>query len=165
MISGMFGSYVLVGDTVGNMMMADTLSHDRPQLKSGRYPDAVLLVESNALNTQAIVVFESGRVVQVDTTDPHALKEYPLVRRDVIYATFSLAAQLERFLMTDSSGTVEIWETTNTAPNKIASFNHGHTSIGLSSFSLDGNRVISMGDDGTFRLWDIEKRALLWSYP
>lgn len=83
LIAGMFGSYVLVGDTVGNVMLADTSSNRRPQL-GGRYLDAALFIESSSDGNRAIVVFELGRAMLVVMNDPSKPIKFELVTDDTI---------------------------------------------------------------------------------
>jgi WD40 repeat protein len=164
LIAGMFGSYVLVGDTVGNVMLADTLSGKRPQLKGSRYRDAALFIESNPEGTRAIVVFESGRVELVVIDDPSAPAEYELGAKGTIHVSFSPAADVDCFLTASQTGQIDVWQLAGGSLAKLASFNHGGTATGLASFSSDGRRVISLGNDGTYKVWDLGERRLMVSY-
>lgn len=165
LIAGMFGSYVLVGDTVGHVMLADTSSPKRPQLKGVRHPDAALFIESNLEGTRAIVIFESGLTEFVVIDDPSAPAEYKVGTEGTIHAAFSPRPRFDRFLTASRTGQVDVWQFSKGAPTKLASFNHGGTAVGLASFSADGARVISLGNDGAYRVWDISKQKLLISYP
>ena len=61
LIAGMFGSYLLVGDTLGHVMVADTVSESRPQLRKGsRRGDPALSIESNVDANRAIIVFSQA---------------------------------------------------------------------------------------------------------
>ena len=164
LIAGMFHSYVLVGDTVGHVMLADTLSDKRPQLKGGRYPDAAVFIETSPDADRAIVVFESGRTAFLVIDDPASPGEYELETKGTIHAAFSLRPRVDRFLTTSRTGRIDVWRLTHGAPNRLASFEHGATAVGLASFSGDGTRVISLGDT-SYKIWDIGQRTLVASYP
>jgi hypothetical protein len=170
LIAGMFGSYVLVGDTVGNVWLAGTLPEKRSampaakQLKVSRYRDAALFIESNPDGTRALVVFESGRVAFVVIDDPSAPAEYELGAKGTIHASFSPAPYVDRFLTASQTGQIDVWQLAGGSPAKLASFNHDGTATGLASFSSDGSRVISLGNDGTYKVWDLEERKLMVSY-
>jgi hypothetical protein len=164
MIAGMFGSYVLVGDTVGHVMLADTSSDKRPQLKGGRYRDAVLFIESNSDANRAIVVFESGRAELVVIDDPSAPAEFDLQTKGTMQAAFGPAPHADRFLTTSRTGWIDVWQLMSGIPARLASFNHGDTPVGLASFSSDGRRVISLGNDSTYKVWDVASQALVVSY-
>ena len=165
LIAGMFDSYVLVGDTVGHVMLADTSSDKRPQLKGGRYPDAALFIETSPDADRAIVVFESGRAAFLVIDDPASPGEYELATQKTIHAAFSPRPHADRFLTTSRTGRIDVWQSTAGAPAGLASFEHGATAVGLASFSGDGTRVISLGDDGAYKVWDIGQRKLVASYP
>ena len=165
LIAGMFGSFVLVGDTVGHVMLADTSSEKRPQLKGGLYPDAALFIESNSEANRAIVVFESGRVQFVVINDPSSPAEYELGTKGTIHAAFIPRPHTGRFLTASQTGQIDVWRFADGAPAKLASFNHGTTPVGLASFSGDGARIISLSDDDVYKVWDISKRELVVSYP
>lgn len=165
LIAGMFGSFVLVGDTVGHVMLADTSSEKRPQLKGGLYPDAALLIESNSEANRAIVVFESGRVQFVVINDPSSPAEYELGTKGTIHAAFIPRPHTGRFLTASQTGQIDVWRFADGAPAKLASFNHGTTPVGLASFSGDGARIISLSADDVYKIWDISKRELVVSYP
>jgi hypothetical protein len=164
LVAGMFDSYVLVGDTVGHLMLADTVSAKRPQLKGGRYRDAALFIESNLEGTRALVIFESGRVEFVVLDDPSSPAEYELEAKGTIHASFSPRPHVDRFLTASHTGQIDVWQFPNGIPAKLASFNHGETAVGLASFSGDGTRVISLGNDGAYKVWDIRTRELMASY-
>jgi hypothetical protein len=165
-ISGMFGSYVLVGDTVGHLMLADTLSNKRPQLEiSRRHPGAALFIESNTDGKRALVVFESGRAELVILDDVTSPGEFALDMSDTIYAAFSPSPSSNEFLTSSRSGKISLWQFAVGRPVQLASFDHGGTPVGLASFSADGNRIVSVGDDGSYKIWDIGARALVASYP
>ena len=167
LIAGMFGSYVLVGDTVGHVMLADRSSWDRPQLpqlEGAPYPDAALFMEGNPDGNRAIVIFESGRAELVVIDDPSCPCEFELGRSSTMHAAFSPRPGMDRFLTTSHTGRIDVWQLTNRIPAQVVSFNHGETPVGLASFSSDGTRVISLGDDNTYKVWDIASRALLVSY-
>jgi len=165
LIAGMFNSYVLVGDTVGHVMLADTLSGKRPQLKGGRYPDAALFIETSPDANRAIVVFESGRAAFLVIDDPASPGEYEIEAQGTIQAAFSPQPHVDRFLTGSRTGRIDVWQLADGVPARLASFNHGATAVGLASFSSDGTRVISLGDDGAYKIWDIDKRKLVVSYP
>jgi WD40 repeat protein len=164
LIAGMFGSYVLVGDTVGHVMLADTLSGNRPQLEGGRYPDAALSIESKPDGNRAIVIFESGKAQLVVIDDPSSPAEFGLGTNGTMHAAFSPRPRADRFLTTSHAGRIDVWQLTNGIPAQVVSFNHGKTPISLASFSSNGTHVISLGDDNTYKVWDIASRALLASY-
>jgi WD40 repeat protein len=166
LIAGMFGSFVLVGDTVGHLMLADTSSNRRPQLKGGERRDAALFIESHAEANRALVVFESGRGELVVIDDPSAPAEYELEATGTIQAAFSPHPHTDRFLTASHSGQIDVWRFAGAAPAKIASFSLGNkTPVGLASFSSDGARVVSLGSDGTYKVWDISTQELVASYP
>jgi WD40 repeat protein len=163
MIAGMFGSYVLVGDTLGHVMMADTSSEKRPQLKGGRAGDAVLFIESNSDSNRAIVVFESGRAKLVVIDDPSTPIELELESTCVLQAAFSPAQHSDRFITASCTGRIDVWHLTNGSPVRLASFNHGDTPVGLATFSSDGRRVISLGEDNTYKVWDVASQTMVTS--
>lgn len=166
LIAGMFGSHVLVGDTVGHVMLADTLSVKRPQLKGGRYKDAALFIESNLQGTNAIVTFESGQAKFVALGDPSSPVEHELSAQDTIHASFATLPHTGRFLTTSRTGEIGVWQFAGTAaPDKVATFKHGETPVGLATFSNDAARVISVGNDGTYKIWGIDRNELVVSYP
>ena len=164
LIAGMFGSYVLVGDTVGHLMLADTLTNKRPQLKGGRHPDAALFIESNPTGTRAIVIFESGRASLVVLDDPSSPAQFDLEQPGVIHASFSPGPEGDRFLTASRTGEIGVWQIVNRSPVARASFKHGESPIGLASFSSDGARVVSLAADGVYKIWDIARQELLASY-
>jgi WD40 repeat protein len=165
LIAGLFGSYVLVGDTVGNLMLADTKSSARPQLRGSRYLDAALFIESNAQRPRAIVVFESGKSELVVLDDPNAASEFELGTKDTIAVAFSPTAAVDRFVTASKSGQVDVWEFDGGRPTRLASFDHGGVPVGLASFSSGGERAISLGGDGTVKVWDVAGRTLLATFP
>jgi hypothetical protein len=165
LIAGLFGSYVLVGDTVGNLMLADTKSSARPQLRGSRYLDAALFIESNAQRPRAIVVFESGKSELVVLDDPNAASEFELGTKDSIAVAFSPTADVDRFVTASKSGQVDVWEFDGGPPTRLASFDHGGVPVGLASFSSGGERAISLGGDGTVKVWDVAGRTLLATFP
>ncbi len=112
----MFDSYVLVGDTVGHVMLADTSSDKRPQLKGGRYPDAALFIETSPDADRAIVVFESGRAAFLVIDDPASPGEYELATQKTIHAAFSPRPHADRFLTTSRTGRIDVWQSTAGAP-------------------------------------------------
>jgi WD40 repeat protein len=161
LIAGMFGSYVLVGDTVGNVMLADTSSNRRPQL-GGRYLDAALFIESSSDGNRAIVVFESGRAMLVVMNDPSKPIKFELVTDDTIQVAFGPRG--DHFLTASRTGRIDVWHLASGIPVRLASFNHGKTPVGLASFSRDGSRVISLDDDSTYKIWDVASGATIVSY-
>ena len=165
LIAGMFGSYVLVGDTVGHIMLADTESPNRPQLKGGRHRDAALLVESNKKGTRAIVVFESGRADLIVLDDLKSPAQYEVATANVTFAAFSESATSGRFLTATKDGKVDLWDFADVKPKRRASLSHSVTSVGIAGFSKDDERVMSLGNDGTFRLWDVITGRLIASKP
>jgi hypothetical protein len=164
LIAGMFGSYVLVGDTQGNLMLADTVSDERPQLRR-EFKDAPLLFESNERGTRAIVICESGRADLIVLDTPHSPSQHQIAKEGVIFGSFSQSPGSEHFLAATKQGRIDVWDFDSGKLKKLASFNHGKTPIGLAEFSKDEHRVVSLGDDGTFRLWDITTGNLIASGP
>lgn len=165
LIAGMLGSYVLVGDTVGHVMLADTASPERPQLRGSRYPDAALFFEADASGTRAIVIFESGRADLVGLDDPTSPVEHELAPEGVVHASFGPRPYADRLLTASETGQVEVWRFDGEGLTRLASFDQGDVPVGLASFSSDGTRIICLGGDGTYRIWDIEERGLIASYP
>ena len=165
LIAGMFGSYVLVGDTVGHVMLADTLSDKRPQLKGSRYRDAALFIETNPDANRAIVVFEAGSAAFLVIDNPASPSEYEIETQDTIHAAFSPRPHANRFLTASRTGRVEVWQFAAGVAARLASFDHGPTAVGLASFSGDGTRVISLGDDSAYKIWDIGQKKMMVSYP
>ena len=165
LIAGMFDSYVMVGDTVGHVMLADTVSDKRLQLKGGRYPDAALFIETSPDVDRAIVVFESGRAAFLVIDNPGSPGEHELEMQGTIHAAFSPRPHADRFLTANRMGRIAVWQWAHGAPARLASFEHGATAVGLASFSSDGTRVISLGDDGAYKVWDIGHRKQVASYP
>ena len=47
---------------------------------------------------------------------------------------------------------------------RYLTFKHGETSIGLVGFSSDGSRVISLGTDSIYKIWDIATGSLVGSF-
>ena len=163
LIAGMFGKYVLVGDTVGHLMLADITSADRPQLEGSRHGDAALFIDSNAAADRAIVIFESGQASLIDLADPTQPQEMRLDVDDVAFAVFNPNADSKQFLTTTRDGLLQIWYADRGGPRREAVLDHAGVTVGLASFSRDGARVISLDDSGIFRRWDIESAALLSS--
>lgn len=171
LIAGMFGSYVLVGDTVGHLMLADTESDKRPQLRSSRHRDAAVFFETNAAGTLAIVIFESGRSDLIVLDDLAAPVEHELATEGIVHAEFGPAAQSDRFLTTSKTGRVDVWRFTGARtgsegrPYRVSSFTYGNTAVGLASFSSDGQRIISLDDKGAFQITDAATGSHVVSYP
>jgi hypothetical protein len=107
LIAGMFGSYVLVGDTVGHLMLADTGSPRRVQLSGGRYGDPALFFESNESGTRTIVVFESGRAELINLEDVNSPIEIEVEKQGVDVATFSRSLRSERFITATKTGEIQ----------------------------------------------------------
>jgi hypothetical protein len=107
LIAGMFGSYVMVGDTAGHLMLADTVSPERPQLKGH---GAALFIEANKRGTRAIVVFESGMADLVVFDDLNTPVQREVASEGVIFATFSQSEGSEHFLTATKSGEVDLWD-------------------------------------------------------
>jgi hypothetical protein len=164
LIAGYFGTYLLVGDTVGHLMLADTKSSARPQLRGGKYPDAALFIESSAQRPRAIVVFESGKSELVVVDDPNAASEFDLGTKDTIAVAFSPMEDVDRFVTASKSGQIDVWQFTSGPPTLLASFDHGDVPVGLASFSSQGERAISLDADGTVKVWDIARRGLLSTF-
>ena len=121
-------------------------------------------MESNSDGNRAIVIFESGRAELVVIDDPSSPAEFELGANGTMHAAFSPQPHADRFLTTSHTGRIDVWQLTNGIPVQVVSFDHGETPVGLASFSSDGSRVISLGDDSTYKVWDIASRALLVSY-
>jgi len=137
-------------------MLADTLSNKRPQLDRGsRYPGAALFIESSTDGKRALVVFESGRAELVILDDVTSPVEFALDMSDTIYAAFSPSPSSNEFLTSSRSGKISLWQFAVGRLVQLASFDHGGTPVGLASFSADGNRIVSVGDDGSYKIWDI----------
>ncbi|MBI2718729.1 MAG: hypothetical protein HYX36_08200 [Rhizobiales bacterium] len=162
LIAGMFGSYVLVGDTAGHVMLADTVSDARPQLGRGR--GAALFIEGNVNGNRAIVIFESGQAQLVIIDDPRSPIVCELDMADVMGAAFDPGLDADRFVATTRTGEIAVWQIASRTATRIASFNHGQTAVQLAGFSGDGSRVISLGDDGTCKIWNIRTQSLVASY-
>lgn len=171
LIAGRFGSFVLVGDTVGNLMLADTASGVRPQFRGGRHPDSVVFVESNAARDRAVVVFESGRtdflllqdlvrVAQKPETFQHRVAE-----TGTVHVAFAPEPRADRFVLSTRSGGVEVWDSSTGVPVRAAAFRHEGSGVGMAGFSRDSLRVISLGEDGTCHVWDLARRERIASYP
>jgi hypothetical protein len=109
LIAGMFGSYVLVGDTEGNLMLADTVSDERRQLRR-QFQDAPLLVESNERGTRAIVIFESGRADLIALDTPHSPSQHQIANEGVILGSFSQSPGLEHLLAATRQGRIDVWD-------------------------------------------------------
>lgn len=165
LIAGMFDSFVLVGDTVGHVMLADTASGERPQLMGSGYRDAALFFEENHDGTLAIAIFESGRADLIDLDDPTLPIEHNLSVEGTIHASFALSSRSDRFLTASEAGEIDVWRLDAGGPEKLSSFDHGDTAVGLTSFSMDGTRVISLDLDGTYKVWSLPDQSLLASYP
>jgi WD40 repeat protein len=163
LIAGMFGSYVLVGDAMGHLFLADTVSPERPQLNSGH--GAALFIETNAKGTRAMVVFESGRADLVVFDKLKTPVQRNVANEGVIFATFSQSKESERFLTATKSGEIDLWNFDGGTVKRLSHFNHGKTPVRLAGFSKDELRVISLGDDGTLRLWDSSTGGLIASIP
>jgi hypothetical protein len=165
LIAGMFGSYVLVGDTVGHLMLADTLTDKRPQLRGGRrHADAALFIESNPAGTRAIVIFESGLASLVVLDQPSAAAQVEIDMKGVIQASFGPGPTPDRFLTASRTGEITVWQFADRTLARLVSFSHGGTAIGLASFSSDGTRVISLGADGVYKIWSIAGQDLVVSF-
>jgi WD40 repeat protein len=163
LIAGMFGSYVLVGDTTGHLFLADTVSSKRPQLTSGH--GAPLFIETNEKGTRAIVVFESGKADLVVLDNINTPIQREVANEAVIFATFSQSKGSERFLTATKSGEIDLWNFDGGTVKRLSHFNHGKTPVRLAGFSEDELRVISLGDDGTLRFWDSTTGGLIASIP
>lgn len=111
-------------------------------------------MESNPDSNRAIVVID----------DPSSPVEFELGTKETMQAAFSPQPHTDRFLTTSHTGRIDVWQLTAGIPARLASFNHGETAVGLASFSSDGSRVISLGDDGTYKIWDVVSQALVVSY-
>lgn len=163
LISGMFGKHVLVGDTIGHVMLADTASESRVQLRGGSTQDAPLFVESNTDGNSAILVFESGRADLLSLADLRKVGQLTLPVERVVFADFDQTRAANRFVTATRDGTVDVWEFATGTPRKRGSFVHGKSSVGLVAFSANGSRVISLGDDDTIHLWDLRRGRTLFS--
>ena len=146
-------------------MLADTASKERPQLKGGRYRDAPLLFESNEKGTRAIVVFESGRADLIVMNNPRSPQQLQVANEGIVFASFSQSPRSEHFLLATKQGRIDLWDFEGAKLKELASFNHGQTPVGLAGFSKDEHRVSSLGDDGTFWLWDATSGHLIASGP
>jgi len=164
LIAGMFGSYVLVGDTEGHLMLADTVSEKRPQLTL-RSRDVPLVFEGNENGTRAIAVFESGGADLIVMDNPRDPKQLHVASEGVVLASFSQSPGSERFLLGTKQGRIDLWDFEEGKLKKLASFSHGETPVGLAGFSKDEHRVVSLGGDGSFRLWDSISGHLIASGP
>jgi WD40 repeat protein len=146
-------------------MLADTESPNRPQLKGGRHRDAALLVESNKKGTRAIVVFESGRADLIVLDDLKSPAQHEVATANVTFAAFSESATSGCFLTATKDGKVDLWDFEDGKPKKRASLSHGTMPVGIAGFSTDEQRVVSLSNDGTFRLWDAITGRLIASKP
>jgi WD40 repeat protein len=146
-------------------MLADTASSKRPQLRGSRYPDAALFFEANAAGTRAIVIFESGRADLVVLDEPSSPVEHELAIGGTVNASFGPLSRDDHLPTTSETGEVAVWRFDDAGLAKLASFDHGDAPVGLASFSNDGARVISLGSDGTYKIWGIDDPSLIASYP
>jgi WD40 repeat protein len=96
--------------------------------------------------------------------NPASPVECELETTGAIEATFCSRPQQDRFLVTTNTGLIDVWQLESGVPARLTSFKHGDTSVGLASFSGDGSRVISLGEDRTHKIWDIASQALMVSY-
>lgn len=96
------------------------------------------------LNTKAIVYYVSNlsKICEYNNggTVVRAIKFFP---------------SNDKFIYTFESGTVRIVGTTNCS--LIASFNTGHSKVLGADFSFDGKKLLTCGDDQTFRVWNISQ--------
>ncbi|NMG74431.1 TIR domain-containing protein [Aromatoleum diolicum] len=165
LIAGMFGSYVLVGDTVGHLMLADTATSVRPQLKGGQHGDAALFMETNVRGTRSIVLFESGRADLVVLDDPKSPIQREVAKDGIIFAAFSPLPDSTRFLTASILGEIGVWSFDNGELKHLATLNHGRTTVRAATLTDDERRLVSLGDDDSFRLWNAASGALIGSRP
>ena len=154
LIAGMFGQYVLVADTVGHLMLADTQSSERPQLEGSRYRDAALSIHAAPSGDRAAVIYESGKadlVLLDDRTQPRQLDS---ADKDVVHIDFD-PTNPERLLSSDRIGNVTLWSSAEARMTRIATFNQGVASIDLATFTGDGKRIVALNADGTFVILDL----------
>ncbi len=165
LIAGLFGTYVLVGDTLGHIMLADTESGERPQLDGSRTRrDAALFFEENSTGTRAIVVYESGHANLLGFKDPSEPSEHRLAEDGVTDAVFGTSNGNDAFLVGRATGSVDVWQIESGRPKRVGTFDHGEASIGLTAFSGDNNRAISLSEDGLFRIWTTKDQTPVASY-
>jgi hypothetical protein len=105
-----------------------------------------------------------GRVEFVVLDDPSSPAEYELEAKGTIHASFSPRPHVDRFLTPSHTGQIDVWQFARGIPAKLASLNHGETAVGNASFSGDGTRVISLGNDGVYKVWDTGTREIVASY-
>lgn len=148
LIAGMFGQYVLVADTVGNLMLADTQSDKRPQLEGSRYRDAALSIQSTPTGDRAAVIYESGKADLVLLNDPNKPSQLNIAEKGVVHIDFD-PTKPKRLLSADKSGKVTLWSSDNDRVTHMAEFSNGTESINLATFTDDGQRVVTANDDGT----------------
>ena len=160
LIGGMFGKYVLVGDTLGHVMLADTESGDRPQLNgSGSSRVAALFISENRDGTRAVVVFEDGGASLANLATPEEPTERRLSDEGVTHAAFGIAGGEEILMLGKADGRVELWKLTNDQATLGRSFQHGDSAVRLISQSEDLGRVISLSEDGIFRVWTVSDQS------
>jgi hypothetical protein len=164
LISGMYGSYLLVGDTVGHLMLADTLSENRPQLEGGKHGDPALFIVSNQDRTCGLVTFESGRTDFINLEYPTSPTQTKIADDAVLFSTFGQSTENNRFLTTNRNGDVVVWNINRGKPIRAASFSHGNIAVGFAAFSKDEKRVIAMSVDGSIWSRDIRNSKLNFSY-
>lgn len=163
LISGMFGTWVLVGDTVGHVMLADTASPTRVQLRGGSAEDAPVFIESSPDSTSAILVFESGRADLLTLSDVRSVRQLTLPAQGIVFAGFSRAGPARRFVTASREGTIDVWDSVAGTPRKTQSLVHGKSPARLAAFSADGSRIISLSDNDSIGLWDLRTGKALYS--
>jgi WD40 repeat protein len=95
---------------------------------------------------------------------PQQLKKDPVLL-DRIAALYSENKTIRRFLTSTKSGDIDLWDFDGGRVERHSHFNHGKTPVHLAGFSNDELRVISLGDDGTFRFWDASTGRPVASNP
>jgi WD40 repeat protein len=156
----MFGQFILAGDTVGHVMLADTESDDRPQLEGARHRVAPLFVEPDPTGNHAILLFEDGRADWLALADPNDVQQTTLPIEGVTNAVFDLAS--DRFATATREGEVDLWSNVDGPEKRL---HQGGVPVELVSFAEGSERLVALCGDGSVRLWDIESAELLTSIP
>ena len=162
LIAGRFDGHVLVGDTVGNLMLADTDGTDRPQLHGGARRDAPIHIETHSEKPYAIVIFESGRADFFDFSDINNPLQHQFSKTGVIFCGFSKLPGSMKFVAGFEDGRIEIYSYSAGVAKKVLALSADSVaSVDLASFSNDDQRVIVLREDGKMEVWSLETGKLI----